>query len=188
MLKRKSVAARLFAVLGGTGLALSICAPRATAARVPPFSNNNYAGRYVCSVSSRGNFFTAIMLLMPSGTSSSSGMGIYSGGTLFASVGAFFAFDPKAPPKDNFCSYTLDTSPKSSFYVVSSKGLTREVLTWMAVAPNNPACPATSGSFIMSQKSALGSNVDVTGKVKNTSISSGNLLDQDFPGDGDCSK
>jgi hypothetical protein len=125
MLKRRSVAARLFAVLGGTGVALSIGVPRATA-RVPPFSNQNYAGRYVCSVSSNGNLFTAIVLLTPSGTSSSSDMGIYRSGTLFASVGAFFAFDPKAPPKDNFCSYTLDTSPKSSFYVVGTKGLTRK--------------------------------------------------------------
>jgi hypothetical protein len=41
MLKRRSVAARLFAVLGGAGLAFSICVPRATA-RVPPFSNTNY--------------------------------------------------------------------------------------------------------------------------------------------------
>ena len=84
MLKRRSVAARLFAVLGGAGLAFSICVPRATA-RVPPFSNTNYGGRYICSVSARGNFFTAIMLLMPSG----SGSGTYRGGTLFASVGAF---------------------------------------------------------------------------------------------------
>ena len=187
MLKRRSVAARLFAVLGGTGLALSIGVQRATA-RVPPFSNQNYAGRYVCSVSSNGNLFTAIVLLTPSGTSSSSDMGIYRSGTLFASVGAFFAFDPKAPPKDNFCSYTLDISPKSSFYVVGSKGLTTEVLTWMAAAENNPACPATSGTFIMSHESVLGVNVDVTGRVKTTSLSSNNLLDQDFPGDGYCSK
>jgi hypothetical protein len=68
------------------------------------FSNNNYGGRYIFGVSSRGNFFAAIMLLMPSGTSSSSGMGIYRGGTLFASIGAFFALEPKAPPKGNFCS------------------------------------------------------------------------------------
>jgi hypothetical protein len=189
MLKRRSIAAaRLFAVVGGTWLALSICLPRATAARVPPFSNTNYRGRYICSVSSRGNFFTAIMLVMPSGTSSSSGMGTYRGGTLFASVGAFFAFDPTVPPKDNFCSYALDTSPKSSFYVVGSNGLTTEVLTWMAAAENNPACPATSGSFIMSQETVLGANVDATGEVQNTSISSGNLLDQDLPGDGYCAK
>jgi hypothetical protein len=37
MLKRRSVAARLCAVVGVTGLALSICVPRASAARVPPF-------------------------------------------------------------------------------------------------------------------------------------------------------
>ena len=128
MSDRRSVAARLFAVLVGAGLALSIGVPRATA-RVPPFSNHNYAGRYVCSVSSNGNLFTAIMLVTPSGTSSSLGMGIYRGGTLFASVGAFFAFDPKAPPKDNFCSYTLDNQPISSFYLVGSNGLTSEVLT-----------------------------------------------------------
>jgi hypothetical protein len=115
-------------------------------------------------------------------------MGNYRGGTLFGSVGAFFAFDPGAPPNDNFCSYTLDTSPKSSFYVVGTKGLTTEVLTWMAAAENNPACPATSGTFIMSQESVLGVNVDVTGRVKTTSFSSNNLLDQDFPGDGYCSK
>jgi hypothetical protein len=183
MLERRSVVARLFAVLGGAGLGLSICVPPATA-RVPPFSNDNYGGRYVCSVSSRGNFFTAIMLVMPSG----SGSGTYRGGTLFASVGAFFAFDPTVPPKDNFCSYTLDNSPKSSFYVVGSNGLTTEVLTWMAAAENNPACPATSGSFIMSQETVLGANVDATGEVQNTSISSGNLLDQDLPGDGYCAK
>ena len=187
MLKRRSVAARLFAVLAGAGLALSICVPRATA-RVPPFSNTNYRGRYVCSVSSRGNFFTAIMLLMPSGTGSSSGMGTYRGGTLFASVGAFFAFNPSVPPKDNFCTYSLDTSPKSSFYVVASTGLTTEVLTWMAAAGNNPACPATSSSFIMSQESVLRANVNKAGEVQDTSISSGNLLDQDLPGDGYCSK
>lgn len=187
MLKRRSVAARRFAVLGGAGLALSICVTRAIA-RVPPFSNTNYGGRYVCSVSSRGNFFTATMLLIPSGTSSSSGMGTYRGGTLFASVGAFLAFNAKAPPKDNFCSYSLDISPKSSFYVVGSNGLTTEVLTWMPAAGNNPACPATSGSFIMSQESVLRANVNKTGEVQDTSISSGNLLDQDLPGDGYCSK
>jgi hypothetical protein len=66
---------------------------------------------------------------MPSGTSSSSGTGIYRGGMLFALVGAFFEFNPKAPPKDNFCSCTLDNQPISSFHLVGSNGLTSEVLT-----------------------------------------------------------
>jgi hypothetical protein len=46
------------------------------------FLDTNYAGRYVCSLSFRGNSFTAIMILMPSG----SGSGTYRGGTLVASV------------------------------------------------------------------------------------------------------
>jgi hypothetical protein len=191
MSKRRSTAGKLFVALGGAGLALSICVPQATA--VPPFSNTNYSGRYICNVSSAGNSFTAIMRLVPNGS------GAYSGGTLVAPGSAFFAFDPAAPPEDNSCSYSL-VMPSSS-YLVGSNGLATEVLTWKAVAGNNPVCPATPGSFIMSQEIVLRANVNANGKVQSTSISSGNLLDQGVgvslptadvaapdPGDGYCFK
>jgi len=97
MSKRRWVAAKLFAALGGAGLALGICVPRASAAGPPPFSNSNYSARYICNETSDSNFFTAIARL------NANGAGTYNGGTLVASISAFTGFDPASPPEDNSC-------------------------------------------------------------------------------------
>ena len=98
MSKRRWVASKLLAVLGGAGLAIGVCVPRASAQ--PPFSNASYANRYVCGVSSDDDFFTGTMILSPNGT------GTYISGTLEAPVSALAAFNPALPPTGNFCSIT----------------------------------------------------------------------------------
>jgi hypothetical protein len=189
MSKRRWVAARLFAVLGGAGLAIGVCAPRALAATPPPFSNTNYDNRYICNTTSDGNFFTAVYNVNPNGS------GSYTSGTLVTPLNSFgvVPFNPADTPEDNSCSYSL-VGPSSS-YVVSSNGLTTEVLTWMASAGNDPSCPDSPlGSFVMSSELVLRANVNSAGKVQQLSISSGNLLDQSVlfgvenPGDGYCLK
>jgi hypothetical protein len=183
MSKRKWAAAKLFAVLGGAGLAIGICAPRVSIAQPPPFTAANYANRYECNVTSDENFYTAVMLLYPNGA------GTYTNGTLVAAGGRFFAFDPAMPPEANTCSYSLILP--SSAYVVSANGFTTEVLSWMADAANNAACPVSTpplGSFVMSNTTALRANVTAAGVVQNEQITSGNLLDFPFPGYGQCLK
>jgi hypothetical protein len=146
MSKRKWVAAKLFAVLGGAGLAIGICVPRASA-QPPPFSNNSYANRYICGVQSDDNFFTGTMEIVPNGS------GSYVSGTLEAPVSAFTAFNPGLPPVMNFCTYLLDVSGSS--YLLSPNGLGTEVLSWSPPSPNtNPgACP--TATFIMSNEIVL---------------------------------
>jgi len=180
MSKRRRLTAKKLAVLGGTGLALGLSVARASAVPPPPpFTVSNYVGRYVCNVNSDGRFYTAIMRLRPNGA------GAYNGGTLVASISAFTAFDPAAPPEDNSCSYSLVT--QASRYVVSSNGLATEVLTWKAAAGNNAACPDSPGSFVMSNAIVLQASL---GAFPRVSVSSGNLLDQGIlsanPGDGYC--
>jgi len=189
MSKRRWVAAKLFAVLGGAGLALGICVPRASAANPPPFSNSNYDNRYICNVTSDENFFTAVIRVTPNGN------GTYTDGTLVTPLDSFgvVPFNPADTPEDNSCSYGL-VAPSSS-YVVSANGLTVEVQTWKASPGNDPSCPDSPlGTFVMSNEIVLRANVNANGKVQNASISSGNLLDQgvifvtEDPGDGFCFK
>jgi len=177
MSKRKWVAAKLFAVLGGTGLAIGICVPRATAV-VPPFSAANYANRYVCNVSDDSNGTTGVARVNPNGA------GAYHSGDLQVALdGAVFPFDPAVPPEDNFCEFTLNTAASS--YTVSASGLGTEVQSWKAVPGNNVDCPP---SFVMANAIALRTNINANGKVQNVQLSSGNLADDDEPGYGSCLK
>jgi hypothetical protein len=187
MSKRKWVAAKLFAVLGGAGLATCICLSRASALTiVPPFSASNYVNRYICEVSSDENFYTGVMSLYPNGA------GAYTAGTLNAPISPFGAglFNPANPPVDNTCSYSL-ILPESS-YVVSANGLTVEVLSWKAAGGNNAACPVSPGSFVMSNEVVLRANLNTAGAVQRLQLTSGNLLNQgitfDNPGEGQCFK
>jgi hypothetical protein len=188
MSKRRWVAARLFPVVAGAGVALGICVLTVSTAisAPPPFSNSNYVNRYICNVTSEGNLFTAVMSLNPNGS------GTYTAGTLVGSVTQFgvVPFNPASTPEDNSCSYSL-VLPSSS-YLVGSNGLTTEVLTWKAVGGNDPSCPTSPGSFIMSQETVLRANVNAAGAVQQLSISSGNLFNLGLlaadPGDGYCLK
>src|SRR5690349_4830669 len=109
MLKRKWVAAKLFAVVGGASLALGICVPKASAQVVnlgtlpPPFSNGNYLNRYICNETSDGNLFTGIIRIHTNGG------GTFDGGTLEAPIsndgGVFVVGNP---PPGNFCEFDLD--------------------------------------------------------------------------------
>jgi hypothetical protein len=180
MSKRKWVASKLFAVLGGAGLAIGVCVPRASAQ--PPFSNANYANRYVCNVTSALNFFTGMMEINPNGA------GTYTGGTLEAPLSAFTAFNPGVPPPGNFCMYTLDIAGSS--YSVDVHGVGIEVLSWTGAATNSPICPdSPGGTFQMSDAIVLREfDTRSSGAVVRTEITSNNLLDQDSAGYGYCLK
>jgi len=75
---------------------------------------------------------------------------------------------------------------------VSGNGLTTEVLTWKAAPGNNPVCPDSPGSFVMSDEIVLSTSVNGSGQVIGDLIASGNLLDQGLldinPGSGHCVK
>lgn len=177
MSKRKWVATKLFAVLGGTGLAIGICVPPATAV-VPPFAAKNYANRYVCTVTDSSNGTTGVVRIKPNGS------GAYINGLLeIALDGGAFPFDPAAPPEDNFCSYSLVIAASS--YTVSANGLGTEVQSWKAASGNNADCP---GSFVMANEIALSTNLDSAGESTALQLTSGNLADDDEPGQGYCLK
>jgi hypothetical protein len=183
MLKRKWVAARLFAVLGGAGLAFGLCVPKANAQAPTPgnFSNANYANRYVCNEASDDNFFIALMTLFPNGT------GTFTTGTMQAPDSAFTVFDAGLPPPSNYCAYTLDVAGSS--YLVSSNGTGVEVLSWTGPATNNVNCPDSPGTFIMSDTFVMRINgARPSGAVVRTEVTSNNLLDEDEPGLGHCLK
>src|SRR5579872_6629516 len=131
---RQGLASKLLAVLGGAGLAISFCAPRANAqaAPVPPWANANYANRYICNVTSTTSavpatatrsFFTGIMKLNPNGS------GFFQGGTLNVALTPFTGVTPTGNASANFCSYTLDAS---SIYTVNQDGTGGESLVWDA--------------------------------------------------------
>jgi len=172
MSKRRWVASKLFAVLGGAGLAIGVRVPRASAQ--PPFSNANYANRYVCNVTSALNFFTGMMEINPNGA------GTYTGGTLEAPLSAFTAFNPGVPPPGNFCMYTLDIAGSS--YSVDVHGVGIEVLSWTGAATNSIICPdGPGGTFTMSNAIVLRTfDTRASGAVVRTEITSNNLLDE-FP-------
>jgi len=179
MSKRRWVASKLFAVLGGAGLAIGVCVPRASAQ--PPFSNANYVNRYVCGVSADDDFFTGTIVINPNG------FGTYTSGTLEAPVSAFTTFNPGAPPPGNFCLYNLDIA--GSAYSVDVHGNGIEVLSWSPPSPNTnpPACPSTT--FEMSNAIVLRAfDTKASGAVVRTEITSSNLLDEDDAGRGHCLK
>jgi len=182
MLKRKWVAAKLFAVLGGTGLAFGLCVPRASAQVTPgSFSNANYANRYVCNEASDDEFFIALMSRFPNGA------GTFTSGTMQAPDSAFTGFSSALPPPGNFCAYTLDVAGSS--YLVSSNGTGVEVLSFTGPATNPTGCPDSPGTFEMSDSFVMRINgAKPSGAVIRTELTSDNLLDQDEPGLGHCLK
>jgi hypothetical protein len=150
--KNYRLASKLCAVLGGAGLAISLCAPGANA-QVPPFSNANYANRYICNVFfttstipvlAKQSYFTGLMRLAPNGK------GFFQGGTFEAALTPFTGTTPTGNPSANFCTYTLDPS---SFYTVNQDGTGGESLIWDAPAtPVSPACtsgPTMIVSFVL---------------------------------------
>ena len=180
MSKRRWVGAKLLAVLGGAGLAIGVCVPRASAQ--PPFSNANYLARYVCNVTAGSNFFTGMMKLVPNGA------GTYISGTIEAPLSAFTAFNPALPPPGNFCMYTLNIAGSS--YSVDVHGVGIEVLSWTGAITNSLACPdGPGGTFTMSDAIVLRTfDTRASGAVVRTEITSNNLLDTDVAGYGYCLK
>ena len=145
----------------------------------PPFSDANYANRYVCNVTGGGNEWTAVMKINPNGK------GGYTAGTLVGSISEFAAFDPAATPPSNFCSYSL--APPGSGYGIDSQGDGTEILSWTLNAGQNASCPA---SFVMNTAIELRNTVNANNIVARTVITSGNLLGQSpfDPGYGYCFK
>lgn len=176
MLKRQGLASKLFAVLGGAGLAIGICATRASAQATvpPPWTNANFDNRYICNVSSNGGEFTGVMKINPSGT------GVYTAGTLYASASPFAAFNPNATPAANFCTYALNTH--ASTYGISSKGIGSDVLSW-ALTGGPAGCPS---SFVMTDTFVIRNNVTANNTSPRTDFTSNNFLGD--PGAGYCIK
>jgi hypothetical protein len=162
------------AVLGGAGLAISFCAPRANAeAPVPPWTNANYANRYICNVTSTvpsttstvlQTHFTGIMKL------NSKGNGLFQGGTLDAALIPFTNTGPSGNATQNFCTYSLDPS---SIYSVNQDGTAGESLIWDLGSGNNGACPA---SFTMSASFVLRNNVTDNNTVPRADMTTDNFL------------
>lgn len=175
MSKRRLLAAKLSAVLGGTSLAIGLCLPRATA-QATTFTNALYSGRYICAESAFQNFFTATVRINPNGA------GAYNSGTLVAPIDPSVPFNPALPPANNFCTYTLGVG---SAYVVATDGTGTEVLSWNAAAGNPAGCPVPFGSFVMTDAIALRGNI-TNGVVINLRLTSDNLLDRNLGGEGQC--
>jgi hypothetical protein len=178
--KRQGLASKLFAVLGGAGLAISICAPRANSeAPVPPWTSANYANRYICNVTSttsaipataKESFYTGIMKLNPTGK------GFFQGGTLEASLTPFTGVTPTGLPTANFCSYTLDPS---SVYTVNQNGTGTEELIWDVVSGNNAAC---APGFTMTASMVLRNNVTDNNTVPRVDLTIDEFLGLQVPG------
>ncbi|MBV8357410.1 MAG: hypothetical protein JO189_05670 [Deltaproteobacteria bacterium] len=176
MSKRQGLASKLLAVLGGAGLAIGICAARASAQATlpplpPPWSNANFANRYVCNATSGsgdatvgGNIFTGVMKINPNGA------GKYTAGTLNASGSPFFPFSPNSVPTANFCSYSLNTA--GSGYAVSPQGIGTDVLLW-TLTSTNTACPPT---FVEHDIFVIRNNVTANNTVPRTDFTSDNFL------------
>jgi hypothetical protein len=173
--KRQGLASRLLTVLGGAGLAISICAARANAqaAPVPPWTSANYANRYVCNVLSITSVspptatqtqFTGLMKLNPNGK------GTFQGGTLRVPLSPF-GVTPAGNPTANFCTYTLDST---SIYTVAQDGTGAEKLVWDATSPPvSTSCPA---SFAMTASFVLRNNVTANNTVPRLDMVFGNFL------------
>jgi hypothetical protein len=175
MSKRQGLASKLLAVLGGAGLAIGICAARASAqaSKPPPWSNANFDNRYICNADSHtfnpitnvSKYYTGVMKINPNGT------GGYTAGTLNASLSPFFLFQPSSTPPTNFCSYSLNTA--ASGYAVAQNGQGLDMLTWTASTANNALCPA---SFVENDRFVLRNNVTGNNVVPRTDFTSNNFL------------
>jgi hypothetical protein len=194
--KRQGLASKLLTVLGGAGLAISLCAAGvgaqndpAIAAPVPPWNNANFASRYICNVDSTTatipvavppaipvapaqSYYTGIMKLNPNGS------GFFQGGTLDATVTSFTGTLPANPsPVANFCSYTLDPG---SIYTVNQDGTGLLSLMWDAPSTAvNPACPAT---FTMTASIVLRNNVTANNTVPRVDMTLNNFLNLKLSG------
>jgi hypothetical protein len=188
MSKRRWVASRVCAVLGGAALAVGLCVPRASAANPPPpWDNTNYAGRYVCNWTSDDDFFDAVAELEPNGA------GTYTAGSLEIATSAFTAFDETLPPPGNFCSYTLAIAGSS--YSIGADGTGIEVLQFTASPSNNTSCadsggnPLAPGTFEVANAIVLRlADLTPSGASIRDTVTSSNLLDEDEPGFGYCEK
>jgi hypothetical protein len=169
MSKRQGLASKLLAVLGGVGLVIGICATRASAQalRPPPWSNANFANRYIRNEGSDADHFTGVIRYNPNGN------GRYTAGSLSASGSPFFPFQPNSTAPTNFCNYSLSTT--SSGYAVTSGGSGTEVLTWIASASNNANCPP---SFTENDTFVIRNNVTANNTVPRIDFSSNNFLGQ----------
>jgi hypothetical protein len=182
MLKRKWVAAKLFAALGGAVLAFGVWVPRAGAQ--PAFGNGNYLNRYVCNEAADGNLFTGLMRL------SANGSGTFNSGTMQAPVSNDGGvFDSTMPPTGNFCLFNLNVSGSS--YAVDDHGVGVEVLSWTAAASNAAECgtPFPTATFTSSDAFVLRVNgFKPSGALVRSEVTSDNFLDQDSAGTGYCVK
>jgi hypothetical protein len=177
--KRQGLASKLLTVLGGAGLAISLCAagvgaqdpPAATS--VPPWNNLNYSSRYICNVASttsaipataKESFYTGIMKLNPNGS------GFFQGGTLTAALIPFTGVAPVGNASVNFCTYTLDPS---SLYTVAQDGTGAESLVWDAPSTPITGCP---GSFTMTASFVLRNNATVNNTVPRVDMTFDNFL------------
>jgi len=196
MLKRQGLASKLLAVLGGAGLAIGICAARASAQATipPPWKVANYANRYICNVESTTsvpmtppapgvgqNYFTGVMLINPNGR------GGYQGGTLLASLTPFTGVAPTGNASVNFCAYSL--SPSLSRYTVNANGIGLEILTWVLNGAQNPLC---APGFTMTDSIVIRNNVTANNTVPRTDFTTDNFLGLhsigEDPGHGYCLK
>jgi hypothetical protein len=188
MRKRQRQAPKLFALMGGAGLALGICVSSAHAAPpIPPFTNANYAERYACNLTSFDSttvppeFFSAIIKINPDGAGGYTGTGV-----LKAAATAINGvdFDDTLPPRENFCFYTQDNAGSS--YSIGAGGIGTEVLSWIAVAGNNASCP---GDFVMSNTIVLKAGAMTSDNLATgTQTTSNNLMNDGVAGQGYCSK
>jgi hypothetical protein len=191
--KRQGLASKLLTVLGGAGLAISICASRASAQATvpPPWTIANYANRYICNVESttsvvptiaKQTYFTGVMLINPNGK------GGYQGGSLLAALNPFTGIAPSGNATVNFCAYSLD--PTSSKYTVNTNGIGLEILAWIITGGQNSLC---APSFTMTDSIMLRNNVTANNTVPRTEFSTDNFLGLhsttvDDPGHGYCLK
>ena len=186
MLKRKWVAAKLFAALGGAGLAFGLWVPGAGAVGPlpPPFSNGNYLNRYVCNEQTDGNLFSALIRLK------SNGAGTFDGGTMFAPLSSDGGVsDTALPPTANFCIFDLDIAGSS--YAVDSHGVGVEVLSWTQSSTNPAGCatPFPTATIVSSDTFVLRvEGIKLSGASVRSDLTSDNLLDEDSPGHGYCVK
>ena len=175
MSRKKNSITKLITALGVLGLVIGFYVPRVNA-QAPhaetTLSTANYSGRYVCLVTSDGDFYSAVIKYNPNGASG------YSAGTLIASSDAFVGGLPTA-----FCTYNINTH--LSAYTVSGHGTGFESVTWGAAGNNGAFCPP---SFVDNTAIALRNIVNKNGASIDAEISDGNLLGLGFAGHGYCLK
>jgi len=178
MSKGQGLASKLVTVLGGAGLAITVCAPRVSSQNAmipPPFTDANYANRYVCNLSAYVDGFddhaTGIAKINPNGR------GLYTAGTLTSAGTPFFDVDTTKTSPSNFCVYSLNTG--SSAFAVNAKGTGTEIQSWTLNSGQNPLCQA---SFVMTNAIVLRNNVNANNIVPRLELTSDNFLGVSNPG------